>query len=245
MDVSVLGGGGAWPSSGTPCGGYLVEHEGFRLLIDPGYGSMTQLPRAIGPTRIDAVYVSHGHPDHYADLHPLLRGRVLEGRTARLPVFAPPGAVDGVLRMDGRGELDGSYDLVELTPGGGFEVGPFMVHTRLLPHFVPNAGLRLEVADFVFAFTGDSGPDPAIAELARDANVFIAEATFPLVVPERFSGFLSSARLSGETATQAGVGQLILAHQWPGSNAKDSIDAARQAFAGTVRVATPGLTLSA
>src|SRR5215212_7575113 len=35
--LTVVGGCGAWPAAGQACSGYLVEHDGFRLLIDPGY----------------------------------------------------------------------------------------------------------------------------------------------------------------------------------------------------------------
>ena len=87
--VTVLGGCGAWPSDGQACSGYLVEHDGFRLLIDPGYA----VAPLLDPRSLDAVFVSHGHPDHCADLNPLLRGRMLAGPPVPpLPVYALPGA---------------------------------------------------------------------------------------------------------------------------------------------------------
>ena len=69
----VLGGCGAWPAAGQACSGYLVEHDGFRLLMDPGYA----VAPLLDPLTVDAVFVSHGHPDHCADLNPLLRARAL------------------------------------------------------------------------------------------------------------------------------------------------------------------------
>ncbi|HEX5292942.1 MAG TPA: hypothetical protein VFX25_29070 [Streptosporangiaceae bacterium] len=32
MRLTVLGGCGGWPAAGLACSGYLVEHDGFRLL---------------------------------------------------------------------------------------------------------------------------------------------------------------------------------------------------------------------
>jgi glyoxylase-like metal-dependent hydrolase (beta-lactamase superfamily II) len=107
MRMTVLGGCGAWPAAGQACSGYLVEHDGFRLLVDPGYATLPRLLELLAADGVDAVLLSHGHPDHCADLHPLLRARVL-GATiapAALPVRALPGAADRVLALDQPGVL--------------------------------------------------------------------------------------------------------------------------------------------
>src|SRR5262245_44119743 len=70
MRMTVLGGCGAWPAADRACSGYLVEEDGFRLLVDPGYATLPRLLRHIGADDVDAVFVSHGHPDHCADLNP-------------------------------------------------------------------------------------------------------------------------------------------------------------------------------
>jgi ribonuclease BN (tRNA processing enzyme) len=75
MRFSVLGGCGAWPEAGQACSGFLVEYDGFQLVLDLGYATMPRLLEHIAADRVDAVIVSHGHPDHCADLNPLLRAR--------------------------------------------------------------------------------------------------------------------------------------------------------------------------
>ncbi|MGP4016656.1 MBL fold metallo-hydrolase [Saccharopolyspora sp. 5N708] len=243
MRRTVLGGCGAWPGAGQACSGYFVEHDGFRLLLDPGYATLPRLLALTAAERVDAVLVSHGHPDHCADLNPLLRARALgDAPPTPLPVHALPGALDAVLALDGR-MLAGSYEVRDFDAGTAFAIGPFTVDTKLLPHFVPNAGIRLMADGEVFACTGDTGPSPDIVALARDADVFLAEATFPeQVLPEQDAPFLSTARQAGAYAAEAEVGRLVLAHLWPGVEPAAAEQSARATCTGRIDVATPGLT---
>lgn len=240
MRLTVLGGCGAWPAAGAACSGYLVEHDGFRVLIDPGYATLPLLLATTRAEEIDAVLVSHGHPDHCADLNPLLRARSLGGHSPPpLPVHAPPGALDAVLALDRRGMLE--YVTHELTPRVPYELGPFTVEAWSLPHHVPNAGLRLEAGGKVLAYTGDTGPTPDLVELARDADILLAEATYPEVVPEEDAPYLSTAEQAGANAAKAGVGHLVLTHLWPGTPAEPALEAASRGFTGQITVAVPGV----
>jgi ribonuclease BN (tRNA processing enzyme) len=241
--LTVLGACGAWPEPGQACSGYLAEHDGFRLLIDAGYATMPRLLERVAASELDAVFISHGHPDHCADLNPLLRARAMGDAPAPpLPVYALPGALDAVLALDEPDMLADAFTLCELTPGSRLDIGPFGAETCLLPHWVPNAGLRLSAAGTVLAYTGDSGPDPAIARLARDADLLLAEATYPGAVPSRSRGFLSSAAQAGTCAAQAGAAGLALTHLWPGSRRDVALAAAAAEYDGPVTVAASGLS---
>lgn len=241
----MLGGSGAWPTPEQACSGYLVESDGFTLLIDPGYATMPELARRVPVELVDAVFVSHGHPDHCADLNPLLRARALrDDPPTRLPVYAPTGALDPVLRLDRPGMLADSLLVREFRPGDSFECGPFRMETRALPHFVPNAGLRLSDDESTVAYTGDSGPCDEVISLAGDADLLLAEATFIDQVPTDSASYLTSARQAGAQATRAGVGHLVLTHLWPGTDPGQAKAAARETFAGPIDVAQPSLTLT-
>ncbi|MCW3813802.1 MBL fold metallo-hydrolase [Micromonospora sp. DR5-3] len=244
MRLTVLGGCGAWPEAGQACSGYLVEHDGFRLLLDLGYATFPRLLQQVTADQVDAVFISHGHPDHCADLNPLLRARALrDDPPAPLPVYALPGALDAVLALDRPGMLDAAYDLHEFTAGSQFDIGPFRAETRLLPHWVPNAGIRLTGGGRVLAYTGDTGPSPDVVELARDADLLLAEATHVDQVPADSLGYLSSARGVGRQAAEAGAGRLILTHLWPGTDPAAARAAAGDGYAGEIGVATGDLTL--
>jgi ribonuclease BN (tRNA processing enzyme) len=241
MKLTVLGGCGAWPAAGQACSGYLVEHDGFRLLVDPGYATLPRLLEVTGADLIDAVLVSHGHPDHCADLHPLLRARAMgDVPASALPVHTLPGAVDAVLALDPPGRLDGAYEVREFAAGDRFAIGPFEAQTWLLPHFLPNAGIRLTAGGRTLAYTGDTGPSPDLLALAWDADVFLAEATFAEQVPARLAGNLSTAGEAGENAARAGVEHLVLTHLWPDSDPQAVADAARRSYDGEITVARAG-----
>ena len=245
MKITVLGGCGAWPAAGQACSGYLVEHEGFRLVLDPGYATLPRLLTYTTAEQVDAVLISHGHPDHCADLNPLLRARALgEDPPAALPVHTLSGAVDSVLALDNPRMLVDAYALRDFSAGDRFEVGPFLVDTWTLPHFVPNAGLRLTADGRVLAYTGDTGPSADIAVMARDADVLLAEATFPdHIASASDARFLSTARQAGQHAARADAKRLILTHLWPGTDPAAARVAARRAYRGDLDVAAPGMTV--
>ncbi len=241
MRLTVLGGSGGWPAAGGGCSGYLVEHDGFRLLVDPGYGTVPRLLGLVGAAEVDAVLVTHGHPDHCADLNPLLRARVLPGGAPSLPVHALPGALDAVLALDAPPMLAGSYTLHDLSATTA--VGPFAVRSVRLPHFVPNLGVRLDAGGTALAYTGDAAPDDALLELAREVDVLLAEASFVDTVPQRQRAGLSTAVSVGRQAAAAGVRRLVLAHLFPTTDPVAALAAARESFDGPIDVATPGLTI--
>ena len=143
MRLTVIGGSGGYPGRGQPCSGYLVEADSFALLIDPGYGVAMVLTTDDAPT-FDAVLVSHGHPDHCADLNPHPQSPGMgRGSMAPLPVFAPAGALDAVLALDRPEVLAGSHEIRQLDAGDELTLGPFQVRTALLPHPRPNLGFRI------------------------------------------------------------------------------------------------------
>ncbi|MFC4591889.1 MBL fold metallo-hydrolase [Sphaerisporangium corydalis] len=272
MKLTVLGGSGAWPTAEEACSGFLVEHDGFRLLMDVGYATLPRLlglpaadrtPAGLGTTgsrdtthgqgstgggmtagQVDAVLISHGHPDHCADLNPLLRARTYCAEPAPpLPVYTLPGALDAVLALDRPGMLDDAYVLHDFQAGDRFEVGPFTVGTRLLPHSVPNAGLRLTAGGRTLTYTGDSGPSPEVVTLARDADLLVAEATFLDPPPGDAARYLGNARQAGSQAAQAGAARLLLTHLQPGTDPDRARETAAGTFPGRVGVASGGLTV--
>jgi len=244
VKLTVLGGAGAWPPAGRACSGYLVEHAGFRLLLDPGYATLPRLLELLPADAIDAVLISHGHPDHVADLNPLLRSRALrDDPAAPLPTYALPGALSAVLALDRPGLLDRAYELHEFEAGDAFRIGPFEVQSRLLPHFLPNAGLRLTATGRSLTYTGDAGPTEDLVKLADGTDLLLAEASHVEHVPDDAARWLNSALEVGRQALHAHAGRLVLTHLFPGTDPSAARSAAARSYAERIDVAEPGLVV--
>jgi ribonuclease BN (tRNA processing enzyme) len=248
--VVVLGGCGAWPEPGRACSGFLLEHDGFRVALDLGYGTLPRLLSLLGSTTavgLDAVIVTHDHPDHVVDLHGLFRARLYDGRQeARIQLYSPEAVLQRIAGLE-----DSDRSKAELVfawrplPAPPYELGPLRLESWTLPHYVPNAGVRLSTPELTVAYTGDTGPHPALAEVGRDADLYIVDATDrwqQASLPPAASGpaMNLTAREAGEAAAAAGADRLMLTHFWPGNDRDRSRAAAAAVFSGEVLIADEG-----
>jgi ribonuclease BN (tRNA processing enzyme) len=241
MKLTVLGGAGGFPPASGACSGYLIEHDGFRLLVDPGYAIVPRLLEIVPAEAIDAVLVSHGHPDHVADLNPLLRARLMgNDEAARLPAYALPDALTPVMALDQITALKDACEVRVFEAGEAFPIGPFTIQSRLLPHSIPNAGVRISAGGTSITYTGDAGPTDDLVELAAGTDLLLAEATYAEDVPSGNAGVLNSALEVGRQAQRAGAARLMLTHLLPATDPEASRVAASRSFDDWIAVATPG-----
>ena len=214
MKLTVVGCSGSGPGPRSPASSYLVEQDGFRLLLDLGNGAFGPLQNYADPSSIDALFISHLHADHCLDVAPFVVWHRYAGPPARslVPMYAPVGAERRLaLAYDDDGDgLTDVFDFVPVGPGS-FSLGPFEVTLVRTAHPVECYALRLEADGRSLVYTGDTGPCDGVVELARDADVFLAEAAHPEV--EGLPGALHlTGRQAGEHAREAGVGRLLLTH---------------------------------
>jgi ribonuclease BN (tRNA processing enzyme) len=222
--------------------------------MDLGYGTLSRLLAllgSVGADGLDAVVVTHHHPDHIVDLHGLYRARWFGNRGApALPLYATPKVFEVLVALEDGDEsgLRQAFDLHPL-PAGPYELGPFELTSVSLPHFVPSAGVRLSAPDLTVAYTGDTGPDPALADLGRDADLFIIEATDRDQQPSApqapaLPRLQFSSTEAGEAAAEAGARRLLLTHFWPGNDRQRSAEAAASVYDGEILVARDGLEIA-
>jgi ribonuclease BN (tRNA processing enzyme) len=240
VKITVLGSCAAWPEPGRACAGFLVEHAGFRVVLDLGFGTLPRLLALCPNGAVDAVVITHAHSDHCVDLNGLLRVRHYgEVSFDRIPLLCPPGVAALVDGLEPEPRLAELFDVHELP--GTHKVGPFEVTGVELPHHVPNAGVRLTSTYRTIAYTGDTGPSPALAELGRRADLYVMDATLQRQ-PEGTRNVLS-AEEAGYWAREAEARRLMLTHFWPGNDRGVSLRQAASQYGGELMAADEGLVV--
>ncbi len=245
MKLTVIGCSGSIPGPDSPASCYLVEADGFRLLLDLGNGALGALARHVPLESIDAVALSHLHPDHCVDLCAYYVARKYRpgGPLPPIPVYGPEGTADRLASAYGLPAspgMSGEFTFVAY-PEGAFEIGPFTAQVTRVAHPVPAYAIRLTHAGSTLSYSGDTGPTEALVKIANHADVLLAEASF-LDGDDNPLDLHLTGRDAGEHAARAGVGRLVLTHIPPwGDPARAQAEAA-STFAGPVDLAVSGAT---
>ena len=229
MRLTVIGCSPAWPNPGGAQSGYLVEAGGNRLLLDCGPGVLSRLRLAEPWPLVDGIVLSHLHLDHSGDLWGWLWGLLGgPGREVVGPeLWLPRGGHGELERSAPPGAFARAFTLREYDEHETFAVAGFLLSARLVPHYdVTEFALRVERDGKALAYSGDSAPADALVEIARDADLFLCEAT--LAEPEvgDVVGHLTAAEAQ-DAARRANARRLVLTHrsaEWP---VPDGVETAR------------------
>lgn len=219
MKLTVIGCAGSYPGPDSPASCYLVESTGstgpFRLVLDLGNGSLGALQRVIDLNMIDAIAISHLHPDHCADIsglyvvckyHP-------SGAAPRIPIYAPEGAAQRFAEAYGS-DADGLKDQFEFhswAHGEVTQIGPFEVSTIEVVHPVPAYAIKISDGTHNIVYSGDTGPTEALVDFAFGADLFLCETSFVESAENPPELHLTGAE-AGEYAKRAGVGKMLATH---------------------------------
>jgi ribonuclease BN (tRNA processing enzyme) len=244
MRLTVLGCAGSFPGPDSACSAYLIEADGFQLMLDFGTGSLSGLQRYASLTSIDAILLSHLHADHVLDAcsYVVVRRYAPDGPYPVLPVYGPRGCRDrlaGAYGSVGEAPLDDVYEFHDLAPGR-FQLGPLEISVDHVNHPVETFGVRVEHAGRSLAYSADTAPCDALIRLAQDADLFLCEASY-LDGAANPPDLHMTGRDAGEAATKASARRLLLTHlvaAW-GSEAA-TLDSATLSYSGPVAVAHPG-----
>jgi ribonuclease BN (tRNA processing enzyme) len=250
--LTVLGCSGSGPGPASPASGYLVTAGSTRLLLDLGNGAFGALQRHLDPWALDAVALSHLHADHCADIANLVVHHRYHPFPPRdvgpLPLFAPDDAPDRLAAAYAtsareRASTDLSDVLACRPVVDGGRIGDVTLRAVPVEHPCPAYALRVEHEGVSLAYSGDTGPCRGLVELARGADALLCEASWPHVMPGRWTepppGVHLSGRQAGEHAAAAGVGRLLLTHVPVWCDPAALLAEARQAFDGPVELVAP------
>lgn len=254
MKLTIVGSSGSFGAPGNACSCYLVEHDGFRMVLDFGNGALAELQRYGSLYTIDAVVLSHLHADHCVDMcgyYVALRYAPEGGDQPRglVPVWGPAGTRQRIADAydTDPGDCDAVFSFHDLLAGAPedalshtFEVGPFTVTAARVDHPVEAYALRVEAGGSALVYSGDTGPCEALDRLAADCDLLLAEASFQEPRDDGVLGVHLNGRQAGESAAAARAGRLVLTHIPPWTDAALNLGAAKAAYPGDVEIARPG-----
>lgn len=246
MLLTVLGCSGSIPGPGAAASGYLVEADGFTLALEFGNGVLARFQEERPLFSMGALVLSHLHPDHCIDVSSLYVARKYHPvpPSEPLPVYAPAEAPSRFVAAYApnaaeRSSLDFGdiFSFREL--GSRVRIGPFTVDSAVVAHPCETYGFRISWGGASLAYTGDSGPCPALDELADGVDVLLSEASWTHT-PDRLPGLHLSGREAGELAARAGVGRLLITHVPPWTSREDVLKEAQSAFDGPCELVVEG-----
>jgi ribonuclease BN (tRNA processing enzyme) len=247
--VTILGSGTCVPYARRGPAGYVLEGADTVLLIDSGSGTLGRLVQAgIDYRDLDAVLYTHTHPDHVADLAPLLFAlNYTPGfeRQAPLRLCGPPGFGGFLAGLEvlhpGIRPRSFALDLTEMD-GSALALGGIGVTSQAVEHAnMPALAYRLEVAGCTVVFSGDTSYCAGIVAAARGADLLVLEASSPFA--DRDPGPHLSAAMAGQVAREAGARRVVLTHQYPECDGHDMAALVGEHFAGEVVVGEDQMVL--
>jgi ribonuclease BN (tRNA processing enzyme) len=222
VKLTVIGCSPAWPNPAGAQSGYLLQgKDGRRLLLDCGPGVLPRLRTGVDWPRVDAIAITHFHLDHWGDLVPWVWGSMYgPGAGGERPeLIAPPGGAarlsDLAVRLGGFDDMfDRAFRVREYAEGTPVEVAGFELRATRVPHYGMEAfAFRVDDGTHTLAYSGDSGPTDLLADVARDAVLFVCEATLAEAAePEPPRGHLSLSEAEAAFAA-SGAHRLLITHR--------------------------------
>lgn len=242
LRVTVLGCAGSYPGPGEACSGYLVRGHGACVAVDLGPGTLANLQQHVALDDLDAVVLSHAHPDHWTDLAVLRTAwKYALGRTGLLVA----GTAENRHRAEAMSDdgLAPTIDWTTVSDGSHLEVGELSFRFSRTDHYIETLAVRVEptAGGPALAYSADTGPGWSFSAFGRPVALAVCEASH--LAADEPNGILHlSARQAGAMCRAAGIGQVVLTHLVPGSDPEATRHEATTAFGAPVDVAVAHTT---
>jgi ribonuclease BN (tRNA processing enzyme) len=249
VKLTVVGCAGSYPTPDSPASCYLIEHDGQSIVVDLGNGALGALQNYLDPVADEGfagVVLSHCHVDHCADVASLyvMRHYGPSSTGRRLPLIGPRETAErmaSIYGMQDTGPIEAEFEVRTLGPGP-LTIGPFELETIRALHPVEAYSVRISAGDSSITYSGDTGPNPALAELARGTDIALFEASF--VGHGNVADLHMTGADAARAAQEAGAGLLVLTHIVAWTDTDQPLHEAAEHFSGPVELARPGMTIT-
>lgn len=246
MQLTILGSAASYAGPDQACSGHLVEHEGTTLLMDCGNGTVANAGHVTDILSLDAVLVSHTHPDHFLDLFVLEAALRFapEGPAGSLPIYLPEGLWDRMCALvgpAGAAHLAEAFEPHVLVAGQSLTFDDLVVTPHPVDHEGPTFAFVIEAPDGRLAYTADTRDGEAVRAAVAGCDVLLAECTLPAEYAGRAPHMTPEE--AGRLAKDAGAELLVLTHLWPNTDHDRMLREAGEAFGGDTVLAEELLTI--
>ncbi|MEB7504576.1 MBL fold metallo-hydrolase [Arthrobacter koreensis] len=262
MKLTIVGCSGSFPGPASPASCYLVTandgERDWRILLDLGNGSLGTLQRYMDIKDIDAVLITHLHPDHFMDLcglHVAVHWDPYGWGRDRVKVYGPAATADRIAvayGLDPQPGMHEDFEFMQWKAGEPVQIGPFTVTPHPVAHPAEEAyALRVEATEpagdgtervRTLAYSGDTDSCPGLVDAARDTDVFLCEAAFHEGRDDAITGVHLTGKRAGAAATEAGARRLLLTHLPVWNDANTAVAEARETYSGGLAVAVAGVS---
>ncbi len=243
LTLDVLGAGPAYTDrAGATGAAYLVRSGSVAIVLDLGQGAFTRLAGAIEPSTLDALLVSHLHPDHFIDLVALrhyLRWEFHPSR--RIRVVGPAGLGERLDALHAEPGFAAEALDVEVLQAGPVAVEGLAIEAARIFHTDDSYGFRVARPDggVGLVYSGDCGRAEDLDPLVRPGDTILTEVSFGAGPVTPGAAHLDGPAV-GALAERTGAGRVLLTHLQMGFDEAATIASVQARFDGPVALVWPG-----
>jgi ribonuclease BN (tRNA processing enzyme) len=247
LSVTVLGCSGTYAGAGGACSGYLLRSATTSIWLDCGPGSLGNLQRHVPLVALDAVVVTHAHPDHWLELPVVLNALRygLDAGEMGLPLLWTARTAELFEAVGSHPEPTFCPQIIDETTTA--TIGDIDLRFSRTDHPVETLAVRADCGGRSIVYSADTGNEWSLASLGADLDLPIELALVEATLDEEQRNVVQhlTARQAGEQAAKAGVASLVLTHLAPGSDTTARVAEAEAVFDGPIEVAEIDRTFTA